>query len=33
MITMEDIIKEGHPTLRQVAKEVELPASEEEKKF
>ncbi|WP_339195377.1 peptide deformylase [Aeribacillus sp. FSL W8-0870] len=33
MITMEDIIKEGHPTLRQVAKEVELPASEEEKKI
>ncbi|MGG3845370.1 peptide deformylase [Aeribacillus composti] len=33
MITMKDIIKEGHPTLRQVAKEVELPASEEEKKI
>lgn len=28
---MEDIIRDGHPTLRQVAKEVPLPASEEDK--
>jgi len=31
MITMTDIIREGHPTLREVAKEVPLPASEEDK--
>jgi peptide deformylase len=31
MITMKDIIKEGHPTLRKVAEEVSLPASEEDK--
>lgn len=31
MITMEDIIREGHPTLREVAKEVSLPASDEDK--
>ncbi len=31
MITMEDIIREGNPILEQVAKEVELPASEEDK--
>ncbi|APB31828.1 MULTISPECIES: peptide deformylase [Enterococcaceae] len=30
MITMDDIIREGHPTLREVAKEVELPLSEED---
>jgi peptide deformylase len=30
MITMEDIIREGNPTLRAVAKEVELPLSEED---
>ncbi|MGY3750552.1 peptide deformylase [Vagococcus acidifermentans] len=29
MITMDDIIREGHPTLRQVAKDVALPLSEE----
>ena len=29
MITMDDIIREGHPTLRKVAEEVELPLSEE----
>lgn len=29
MITMKDIIREGHPTLRLVAKEVELPLSKE----
>ncbi|NEY70409.1 peptide deformylase [Bacillus mesophilus] len=32
MITMNDIIREGHPTLRQVAEEVPLPASDEDKK-
>ncbi|MFD1735641.1 peptide deformylase [Bacillus salitolerans] len=31
MITMKDVIREGHPTLRQVAKEVKLPPTEEEK--
>ncbi|RYL95449.1 peptide deformylase [Sporolactobacillus sp. THM7-4] len=31
MITMKDIIREGNPVLRQIAKEVTLPASEEEK--
>lgn len=30
MITMKDIIKEGHPTLRQIAEPVSLPASEED---
>ncbi|MDQ0217252.1 peptide deformylase [Peribacillus cavernae] len=33
MITMKDIIKEGHPALRQTAKEVPLPASEEDKEI
>lgn len=31
MITMDDIIREGNPILRQVAEEVSLPATEEEK--
>ncbi|KKI93799.1 peptide deformylase [Bacillus sp. SA1-12] len=31
MITMEDIIREGHPTLRKVAEEVPIPASEPDK--
>ncbi|WP_243290867.1 peptide deformylase [Bacillus sp. FJAT-47783] len=31
MITMKDIIREGHPTLRQVAKEVPIPATDEDK--
>lgn len=31
MLTMDDIIRDGHPSLRQVAKEVSLPASEEDK--
>lgn len=31
MITMKDIIRDGHPTLRLVAKEVPLPASDEDK--
>ncbi|MHC5247310.1 peptide deformylase [Enterococcus sp. LJL120] len=30
MITMENIIREGHPTLREVAKEVSLPLSDED---
>lgn len=30
MLTMKDIIRDGHPTLREKAKEVELPLSEEE---
>lgn len=31
MITMEDIIRDGHPVLRQTAEAVELPPTEEEK--
>ncbi len=31
IITMEDVIREGHPLLREVAKIVPLPASEEDK--
>ncbi|CAM4003724.1 peptide deformylase [Catellicoccus marimammalium] len=31
MLTMKDIIREGHPTLRKVAKEVDTPLSEEDK--
>ncbi|MDQ0214806.1 peptide deformylase [Oikeobacillus pervagus] len=31
MITMKDIIREGHSTLREIAKEVTLPASDEDK--
>ncbi|KAF1299138.1 peptide deformylase [Enterococcus sp. JM4C] len=30
MITMDDIIREGHPTLREVAKEVTVPPTPEE---
>ncbi|WP_339215495.1 peptide deformylase [Ornithinibacillus sp. FSL M8-0202] len=30
MLTMDDIVREGHPSLREVAKEVTLPPSEEE---
>src|SRR5690606_22069042 len=33
MITMENIIREGHPTLRRVADEVPLPASAEDRKI
>ncbi|WP_096154802.1 MULTISPECIES: peptide deformylase [Bacillus] len=33
MLTYKDIIKEGHPSLRQVAEEVSLPLSEENKKI
>lgn len=32
MITMKDIIREGHPTLRKVAQEVPLPLTDEDKK-
>ncbi|HET6871866.1 MAG TPA: peptide deformylase [Sporolactobacillaceae bacterium] len=32
MITMDDIIREGNPILRAVAKEVPLPPSDEDKK-
>ncbi|OZI12327.1 peptide deformylase [Bacillaceae bacterium SAS-127] len=31
MITMKDIVREGHPTLREKAAEVVLPASEEDR--
>lgn len=33
MFLMKDIIREGHPTLREVAKEVPLPLSEEDKQL
>jgi peptide deformylase len=33
MITMNDIIRDGHPTLRSVAKEVTLPPTEEDKQI
>lgn len=33
LITMENIIREGHPTLRQIAKEVALPPSPEDRKI
>ncbi len=33
MITMDDIIREGHPTLRAVAKEVPIPPTEEDVKL
>jgi peptide deformylase len=31
MLTMKDVIREGHPTLSQIAKEVSLPLSKEDK--
>ncbi|WP_088104936.1 peptide deformylase [Halalkalibacter urbisdiaboli] len=31
MITMKDIVREGHPVLRQIANEVSLPPSQEDK--
>lgn len=31
MLTMKDIIRDGHPTLREKAKEVEVPLSNEDK--
>ncbi|WP_114352396.1 peptide deformylase [Saliterribacillus persicus] len=33
MITMKDVVREGHPKLREVAKEVSLPATEKEKEI
>ncbi|MGM9923296.1 MAG: peptide deformylase [Bacillus sp. (in: firmicutes)] len=33
MITMKDIVLEGHPVLRKVAEEVSLPATEEDKEI
>ncbi|MFD3447982.1 peptide deformylase, partial [Microbacteriaceae bacterium 4G12] len=30
MLTMEEVIREGHPVLRQVAEEVTLPPTEED---
>ncbi|WP_106497767.1 peptide deformylase [Lentibacillus sp. Marseille-P4043] len=33
MLTMKDIVREGHPSLRDVAKEVDLPATEQENKL
>lgn len=33
MITMDDIIREGHPTLRQIAEEVPFPLSEENREL
>ena len=29
MLTMKDIIRDGHPTLREKAKDVNLPLSED----
>lgn len=31
MLTMDDIVRDGHPVLRKVAEEVSLPPSEEDK--
>jgi len=33
MITMKDIIRDGHPTLRKVAEEVKIPLSDEDKEI
>lgn len=33
MILKKDIIQDGHPTLRKIAEEVQLPASEEDKQI
>jgi peptide deformylase len=33
MLTMEDIIRDGHPTLRKTAAEVQLPPSDEDKQI
>ncbi|MDP4162968.1 MAG: peptide deformylase, partial [Bacillota bacterium] len=30
MLTMEDIIRDGHPSLRKIAAEVSMPPSEED---
>ncbi|MCM3586264.1 peptide deformylase [Mesobacillus maritimus] len=32
MLTMDDIVRDGHPSLRKVAEEVPVPASDEDKK-
>lgn len=31
MLTMDDIVREGHPSLREVSKDVSLPPSDEDK--
>ena len=31
MLTMKDIIRDGHPTLREKAKDVEVPLSNEDR--
>lgn len=33
MLTMDDIIRDGHPTLRKVAEDVALPPSDEDKQI
>lgn len=33
MLTMDDIVREGHPALREVATEVTFPLSDEEKNY
>lgn len=33
MLTMDDIVRDGHPSLRKVADEVPLPASDEDKRI
>ena len=33
MLTMEDIIRDGHPSLRKVAADVQMPPSEEDKQI
>lgn len=33
MLTMEDIIRDGHPTLRKMAEEVHMPPSEDDKQI
>jgi peptide deformylase len=33
LLKMEDIIRDGHPVLRQIAEEVTLPATDEDKKI
>lgn len=33
MLTMDDIIREGHPTLREIAKEVPIPITKEDKEL
>ncbi|WP_042356400.1 peptide deformylase [Bacillus rubiinfantis] len=33
MLTMDDIIRDGHPTLRKIAEEVPMPPSDEDKQI